>query len=795
MHNYAHFYYFYNSITIKLIRLLVLVSLILGIVYFYTYRVPLNTLVFSLLWFLQIEIFVAYHIARKKPNSILSNSGKNMYDACTLPALRYLLSYAPTIKGLGKYTKYESVQFLLAKSTISPKELPVTEIKKDELLHKALELAQKLNGVHITSVDLAASYILLLEPTSKLLFNKNVKEEEFMDILKWARYEYKEEEQPPSRLIRFEGQGIGVSWTTGWTIETRKYMQEVGYSVLSKNPMVVGRDSEYKKAIEVLSRKETNNVLLVGAPGSGKTSLVETLAYESYLGKLPQGVNYSRFYQLMVGTLLAGATNQGELDNRMQAVLEEIKYANNVIIYIADLENILGASTFHIDLSGSLLPYFRHGSIRIIATITPENYKKYIESKPGIKDVMEVIRFEEPDLATGIKMLLEKAGDIEKKYGVSISYKAVKAAGEFAHRYIQDNVLPGSAVTLLEDAANSISLAKGSYVDEKDIVKTVEAKTNINIAAPNTEEKGLLLNFEKEMHKRVVGQDEAVDVISEAVRRYRSGVTQQNKPMSFLFLGPTGVGKTETAKALASIYYHGEEHMIRVDMSEYATEEGQKRLLGALPGEQTVGSGSQFIEEVQQHPASLILLDEFEKAHPGILDVFLQVLDDGRLTSNSGKSISLDNSLIIATSNAGSEYIRQEITKGTVIDKAFYKNLLDLLQSQHLFKPELLNRFDQIVVFKPLAKEQIAVIAQMMLKSITKTMEEKDITVTFSQKSLEKIVNEGYEIEFGARPLRRYIQDNIEDILSKKLLSDEIKRGSKIEISTDSSGAFVINNV
>jgi ATP-dependent Clp protease ATP-binding subunit ClpA len=369
----------------------------------------------------------------------------------------------------------------------------------------------------------------------------------------------------------------------------------------------------------------------------------------------------------------------------------------------------------------------------------------------------------------------------------------VLAAYVFASRYAKEKVLPGSAVTLLEDTANAVMVSGKGVVEEQDIFNQIEKRIKVPVGEPKPVEKTLLLNLETEIHKRVISQDAAVAAISEAIRRLRTGLNVAEKPISFLFLGPTGVGKTETAKALASVYFGETARLVRLDMSEFVGEEGIKRLLGAGPGE---GEGEgQLTEAVYDNPNSLILLDEFEKADPQILDLFLQVLDDGRLTDNKGKTVSFANCIIIATSNAASEFVREEIEKGAVVDKGFQQSLVNYLETKGIFKPELLNRFDDVITFKPLGQAEIVQIVKLMLISVAKELTAKDITVYFDDKIIGKIVNEGFDKDFGARPLRRFIQDKIEDIIAQEILKDEIKRGDKIQVSVDSTGNIALSKV
>ena len=324
-----------------------------------------------------------------------------------------------------------------------------------------------------------------------------------------------------------------------------------------------------------------------------------------------------------------------------------------------------------------------------------------------------------------------------------------------------------------------------SIVEEKDVIEKVEEKTHIAVGKPGKEEKKLLLNLEEEIHKRLIDQEQAVNSIAQALRRLRAGLSEDGRPISFLFLGPTGVGKTETSKALARLYFGGESSMIRLDMSEYSEGGSLKKLLGPMRGEEE--SGGELTDKILDNPFSLVLLDEFEKASPDILNLFLQVLDDGRLTDNKGRTVSFADSIIIATSNAASEFIREEVNKGTAIDKKFGQQLLEFLQTKGIFKPELLNRFDGIIVFKPLGENEIEEITKILLKELSDKMLEQDITISFDESLIDKIIKEGFDEQFGARPIRRYIQDNVEDQIAQKILKDEIKRGDKIQLTVNNS--------
>jgi len=785
----AKFYYFYKTLLIKVLRFGIFLSLILFILFSYQNGTNLKSVVFIFSLFLTFEVYFRFKISKQIPRSMVSET-KTVLDSFTLDALSIFESKNKTADVIKNLLHNKTAIFMLEKSDISAKEIQFIDINKMDLANYAFELAKQLKGKYVTIMDLFAGYLLLTEDKTKLLFDKKLKKEELLHILYWARTGFKNEEYKESLTVNFSGEGLAEEWVFGWTIETKKYMLDLTPEVLSREPMSLGREEELSQTTEALYKG--TSVILVGEPGSGKESVIEHLAYESFAGELNGNLYHQKIFQLMVDALLAGTTNQGDLQERLDSVIAEISHSGDVIIYIPNFEAILGGSTFVIDLSGALVPYLEKKVLRVVAGVTPEVYKKFVEPRSTLLDVFEIVKFDEPDKDTALLMLFKKAFWLESEFNVSLTYRAIVAAFDFSSKYSKEKVLPGSAVDLLTDTANNVVLSGGKIVKEQDILTQVERKTNIPVGQPKAAEKELLLNLESEIHQRIVDQEEAVSGVSEALRRVRTGLSTSEKPISFLFLGPTGVGKTETAKALSAIYFKSENAMLRFDMSEYKGEEGVKRLLGATPGE---GSEKGEIEKVYDNPFSLVLLDEFEKADPKILDLFLQVLDDGRLTDNKGKTVSFTNTIIIATSNAGSEFIREKIQTGVKVDKAFKISLLDFLQKQGIFKPELLNRFDEIVAFKPLGEKEVAQIIKLMLSKVQNNLKDKDIDVNFDDKITAKIALEGFDKEFGARPLKRFIQDNIEDLIAQRMLKDEIQRGDKIMISVDSTNNILVNKV
>lgn len=786
MKEFAKRYNAYTSQLSRLIRLGLLIILALFLLTQLHEAIGLKIALFLFSIFFINEIFFHFSIGRKMPSISLAKQPEteDMYESMTFPAAEAMVS-GSIHHMLSRLVQEPTVIECIGKLGVAPEQLPKENLTLDAVATKARELVIGVHGDFMTPVDLMTAYLLLTEPATKLLLSRKIQQSDVMNVLLWIRNTFVDEEHPKPNRVHFWGKGIGDDFVTGWTLETKKYTQDYTNFAITHPPVIVGRDQELKLIKETLVKPENNNALLIGESGVGKESLVQILAYQSYMGLLDEKLNKKRVLEVLVNAFLAGAHGEGDLEARLQAIIDEVSHSGDIILYIPEFQNILGGSSYGVDISGVLLPFLRKGNIPIIASMNEGHYKTFMQNNP-LKEVFEVVHVDIPQKDAAIQMVLAKARELEAKLPLIVSYGAVVAAVTYANRYRPDDVLPGSAVILLEDGAQVAANGKKKITITEDMIfQKVETVTHSKVGSPDVKETSLLLHLEDNLHKRVIGQNEAISSLSEALRRLRANVTSQTRPVSFLFLGPTGVGKTETAKALADLYFQGQ--MIRLDMSEYADAEGMSRLLGSAIGDKR----GELTEQIHDHPFSLVLLDEFEKAAPDILNLFLQVLDDGRLTDNRGQTVSFVNAIIIVTSNAGSEFIREAIQKGGQ-QAGFQQKLLNLLQSKNIFRPELLNRFDGVIAFHPLEQTEVQQVVVLLLQAVIERLKTQDITVSFTENVVKKVALEGFDEQFGARPLRRFIESSIEDLLAKEILAGKLPRGSKIMLDCDTTGTLVI---
>ncbi len=550
-------------------------------------------------------------------------------------------------------------------------------------------------------------------------------------------------------------------YSTDLTIEAQKGLL----------PRVIGKDKVLEQMITVLSRAEKNNVLLLGEPGCGKTVAVSGLAQMIVEGGRDQVLWDKRLVRLDISSLLAGVKTRGDVEGRLTAIIEEIKLAGNIILFIDETHNLVSEDPTTAAAFAALETHFSDPSSPLIAADTFGNYRKFIEPHAAFARIFEIVELPEANFEQSLEILKYEATEFEKDRGVVISYPALTSAIQFAAKFFHERVLPDKALDLLDEAVSRVVKVNGNFVGSEDVAKLVSEKINVPVTQITAEESEALLNLEERLHQRIVNQEESIEAIAAAMRRARVGLREENRPISsLLFVGPTGVGKTEMAKALAEAHFGAQEKMIRVDMSEYQTPGSVERLLsGAL------------VEGIRRQPFSLVLLDEFEKAHEDVLNIFLQVLEDGRLTSTAGQTVDFSNSIIIATSNVGAHLIFENLEKGFKM-AAILPQLED--EVQRTFAPELLNRFDGIIFCNALTLENVADIARLMVKRVEKTLAEKEIKLEISDEAVVELARLGYTPEQGARPLRRLIQDKLESPLAKKILSGEVKKKDTVKIDS-----------
>ncbi|MDX9893056.1 MAG: AAA family ATPase [Patescibacteria group bacterium] len=547
----------------------------------------------------------------------------------------------------------------------------------------------------------------------------------------------------------------------------------------------IGREKEIDDILSIMHGGTRRSVILVGNPGVGKNTIVEGIVQRMVEEDVPEFLQDKRLVSLSVAKLVSGAT-PAEAQERLMFALNEIRRSGNIVLYIGDIHNMVGITSGRpgsIDLADVLAKTLAANTILVIATSTPGDYRRYVEGRSSLDDVLEKIEIQEVSGNEAIQIVESKVGAFEYQNQVYFSYDAVAQTVLLSDRYLHDRFLPEKAIEVLQEVATTVRNQKGknSVVNENDVAAIISQKTNIPLTEITKEESEKLLNLEEKIHQRVVDQVEAVEMVASSLRRARAEMRDLSRPIvNLLFLGPTGVGKTELAKTVAEVYFGDQENMIRLDMSEYQDKTSLNRLIGAPPG---YGEEGGFLSEaVRKNPFSLILLDEIEKAHPDILNIFLQIMEDGRLTDNNGRTVDFTNAIIIATSNAASTFIQEQIRNGTSVEQT-KQQLMDRELNQY-FRPEFLNRFDGVIVFKPLSLEDVQKIAQLMINKVARNLEAKGIKLEITPTALADLASQGFDPQFGARPLRRLIQEKIQDPLANYLLANKIERRDTVLVET-----------
>jgi len=641
----------------------------------------------------------------------------------------------------------------------------------------AYNLAGIKKRTALSSLEILEAMVGEEGPVKEIFYDLEIEPEQIKNVCLWIDV-YKQLGQEYRRFAnqsRFKPKGpINRAFTAVATPYLDAYSQDLTQLArVGRFGFCMDRENEMKEIFRIIEGSR-QSVILVGSPGVGKMTIIQGLARRMVTEEVSKILQDKRLVSLEISSLIAGAARPGEVEKRLQIIMGEIVKSGNIILFIKDIHNIVGIKTTEgeLDISEILADALKNKAFLTLATSTPVEYRRLIEGK-SLEQALQKVNIEEPDFNATIQILQAQTATVEATEKVYFSYAALSRTVDLSIRYLHERFLPEKAINLLKEVAIMVKNKRGqkSVVQAEDVAQLVAEKTKIPVAKITEKESEKLLNLEQQIHQRLIDQNEAVNMVAAALRRARAELRSAKKPIvNLLFLGPTGVGKTELAKTVAEVYFGREDRMIRLDMSEYQEKSSLGRLIGVPGGDK----GGQLTEAARQNPSSLLLLDEMEKAHPDILNIFLQVMDDGRLTDSLGRTLDFTNMIIIGTSNAGTDFIQEEITKGTSVEAITETLVREKLKSY--FRPEFLNRFDGVIVFKPLGKEEIIQITKLLLIKLAKQLEQKGIILKPTEEAIVEIAEAGFDPLFGARPLNRTIQNRVSDVLAKFLLTGKIGR-------------------
>lgn len=641
------------------------------------------------------------------------------------------------------------------------------------IFQEAIAIA-KQNGGRISAGVLVLAMVRQLPGKMTLLGHLQLEEEDLIRGIQW--YHHLDELLEYHRTQPSTPGGIGRDWSFGWI----PYLSRFGVNISGAQ---IAPQQPREDTIKILLRSlegGRGTVNLVGQTGVGKTELVYQLASRLMdpRADVPAKLRYKQIFMLDASKILSAASGRGQVESLVQAILGEAYAAKNIIVYLDNAQLFFEEGVGSVDISTLLMPILEAGRLQVLLSMDEQRFLRISKRLPTLSSNVQRVTMHPTNESDTLKILEDKLPAIEYRHKVTYMYQAIKEAYKLSARYVYDVAMPGQAISLLEAAAEH---AEDRLVTAGSVQKAIEASTGVKVGGVDTDdERQKLLNLEALIHQRMIGQDRAVSVVADALRRARAGVRSQGRPVgTFLFLGPTGVGKTELAKSLAAVYFGGEENMIRLDMNEFVTNEDVARLIS-----DGTEDPSSLTAQVMKRPFSVVLLDEIEKAHSAVLSTLLQLLDEGVLRDSRNREVSFRDTIVIATSNAGANRIQEYIQRGYTLEQ-FEGTFVDELINSHIFHPEFLNRFDEMVVFRPLEKNELLQVVDLILVSVNKNLAEQKISVVVAQDAKEYLVEAGYDPRLGARPMRRVVQRAVESTVAKLLLSQSVQPGGTIELTRD----------
>ncbi|MFY9484504.1 MAG: ATP-dependent Clp protease ATP-binding subunit [Patescibacteria group bacterium] len=709
----------------------------------------------------------------------------------TLAARRIVKESKDLNELVGNLLKNEQARFIFQHLDFGVNEVTAADpnaLDERAFIIKSAQTALNHHRERVEVADLVFTLIANTKDLTNKLPEKKLTLQDVEAVCRWQAELWGRMNEPSAlfdpKKLRATG-GVGRDWAAGWTPTLDAFSIDWTSRLEGRAPShhFVAHRNSIERLERILARRSHHNAVLVGEPGTGKRTVVEGITEKIFASSSFSTLVYKRIIELDTNRLLGRASSVGALEQVMVKIFNETVRAGNVILFIDEFDRLLFGeelSIGRVDAGSILQPYLDSPALKLIATTTPNGWHKVLSRHPDIAASFEKIEVTQPSDDEMMNILEEVAAAFEARYRIVISYASLKEVLALSHRFLPEKKLPEKAIDLLDEAAvYTAERSAEKILRPADLDKIVESKTHVAVGPVGGDERELLLNLETVLHKSLINQDYAVSQIADALRRARTGVKTRPRPIgAFLFLGPTGVGKTATAKALANAYFGGEKEIVRFDMSEYDTPFGAERLIGgpSHPG------GGLLTRAVAEKPFSLILFDEIDKANENILNLFLQLLDEGRLTDDSGKTVDFTNTIIIATSNAGSEQIRERINAGEQVE-TFAKQLIDDIQRQGTFRPEFLNRFDAAVVYRPLSHAEMAKVLDIMVSRLNEGLAKEQITITLDQAAKQKLVQLGFDPVYGARALERALTDKVENLVAEKILRQELKPGMSFTVT------------